>query len=150
MRSILTEIYLCHACSYHEIEDGNARAGGGGGGISSTAPAYLPSQQLHNRGQQLLPLECAVEPGDMIYVPSWWWHLVETIPEEEEEEEEEEEVSAQAAAGRRGDGPEVHGRSWSAAMNFWFRPYYTKGFGCSACALRREPGVSILEAVHFG
>jgi hypothetical protein len=22
-RSILTEIYLCHACSYHEIEDGN-------------------------------------------------------------------------------------------------------------------------------
>eukprot|EP01047_Picozoa_sp_COSAG01_P045867 COSAG01_NODE_4258_length_5201_cov_4.634065_6_plen_143_part_00 len=26
-RSILTEIYLCHACSYHEIEDGNARAG---------------------------------------------------------------------------------------------------------------------------
>eukprot|EP01047_Picozoa_sp_COSAG01_P019775 COSAG01_NODE_1110_length_11657_cov_5.360616_9_plen_165_part_00 len=25
-RSILTDIYLCHACSYHEIEDGNARA----------------------------------------------------------------------------------------------------------------------------
>jgi len=23
----LTEIYLCHACSYHEIEDGNGRAG---------------------------------------------------------------------------------------------------------------------------
>ena len=28
-QSILTEIYLCHACSDHEIEDGNARAGGG-------------------------------------------------------------------------------------------------------------------------
>jgi hypothetical protein len=28
-RSILTEIYLCHACSCHEIEDGNARAGDG-------------------------------------------------------------------------------------------------------------------------
>jgi hypothetical protein len=26
-RSIWTEIYLCHACSCHEIEDGNARAG---------------------------------------------------------------------------------------------------------------------------
>jgi hypothetical protein len=26
-RSILTEIYLCHACSCHEIEDGNGRAG---------------------------------------------------------------------------------------------------------------------------
>eukprot|EP01047_Picozoa_sp_COSAG01_P001927 COSAG01_NODE_48_length_31904_cov_21.696997_11_plen_144_part_00 len=29
-RSILTEIYLCHACSDHEIEDRNARAGAGG------------------------------------------------------------------------------------------------------------------------
>jgi hypothetical protein len=27
-RVILTEIHLCHACSYQEIEDGNARAGG--------------------------------------------------------------------------------------------------------------------------
>jgi hypothetical protein len=27
-RSILTEIYLCHACSYQEIGDGNARTGG--------------------------------------------------------------------------------------------------------------------------
>eukprot|EP01047_Picozoa_sp_COSAG01_P071222 COSAG01_NODE_10998_length_2030_cov_2.434490_1_plen_49_part_10 len=26
-RSILTEIYLCHACSYHEIEDGNGAPG---------------------------------------------------------------------------------------------------------------------------
>eukprot|EP01047_Picozoa_sp_COSAG01_P005432 COSAG01_NODE_185_length_22691_cov_53.142478_17_plen_60_part_00 len=24
---MLTEMYLCHACSYHEIEDGNARTG---------------------------------------------------------------------------------------------------------------------------
>jgi hypothetical protein len=30
-RSILTEIYLCHACYYHEIEDGNGAPGGGGG-----------------------------------------------------------------------------------------------------------------------
>eukprot|EP01047_Picozoa_sp_COSAG01_P040868 COSAG01_NODE_3465_length_6056_cov_32.665268_4_plen_147_part_00 len=29
-RSILSEIYLCHACSYQEIEDGNARTGMGG------------------------------------------------------------------------------------------------------------------------
>jgi hypothetical protein len=26
-RTISTEIYLCHACFYHEFEDGNARAG---------------------------------------------------------------------------------------------------------------------------
>jgi|EP01047_Picozoa_sp_COSAG01_P021296 hypothetical protein len=27
-RSVLTDIYLCHSCSYHEIEAGNARTGG--------------------------------------------------------------------------------------------------------------------------
>jgi hypothetical protein len=25
---MLTEIYLCHACAYHEIEDGNGAPGG--------------------------------------------------------------------------------------------------------------------------
>jgi hypothetical protein len=29
-RSIVTEIYLCHACSYQEIEDGNGAPGGQG------------------------------------------------------------------------------------------------------------------------
>jgi hypothetical protein len=29
-RSILAEIYLCHACAYHEIEDGNGAPGVGG------------------------------------------------------------------------------------------------------------------------
>jgi hypothetical protein len=42
-RSILTEIYLCHACSYHEIEDGNARAG----------PAPWTDVQTLAAGQQL-------------------------------------------------------------------------------------------------
>eukprot|EP01047_Picozoa_sp_COSAG01_P016365 COSAG01_NODE_836_length_13206_cov_139.627375_18_plen_371_part_00 len=38
-RSILTEIYLCHACSYHEIEDGNGAPGGGSAERPSSAGA---------------------------------------------------------------------------------------------------------------
>jgi hypothetical protein len=38
-RSILTEIYLCDACSYHEIEDGNTRAGAGGHARALSRPA---------------------------------------------------------------------------------------------------------------
>jgi hypothetical protein len=38
-RSMLTEIYLCHACSYQEIEDGHARAGTPGR-VASTHPRY--------------------------------------------------------------------------------------------------------------
>jgi WD40 repeat protein len=37
-RSILTEIYLCHACSCQEIEDGNARAGADAGALHPGQP----------------------------------------------------------------------------------------------------------------
>jgi hypothetical protein len=40
---MLTEIYICHACSYHEIEDGNGRAGSLFGGANS-AHALMASQ----------------------------------------------------------------------------------------------------------
>eukprot|EP01047_Picozoa_sp_COSAG01_P051726 COSAG01_NODE_5367_length_4305_cov_60.283642_3_plen_148_part_00 len=57
-RSILTEIHLCHACSYHEIEDGNARTGGqqaaaGGRGerarADDDAPRLDPGWLVHRR-----------------------------------------------------------------------------------------------------
>jgi hypothetical protein len=45
-RSILTDIYLCHACSYHEIEDGNGAPGGGG--LPSYAPVHRePASRLN-------------------------------------------------------------------------------------------------------
>ena len=58
-RSILTEIYLCHACSYHEVQSIWARdvahgalAGGGvGGGRWGRAGRYIarpPSQPRHS------------------------------------------------------------------------------------------------------
>jgi hypothetical protein len=45
-RSILTEIYLCHACSYHEIEDGNGRAGL----LASTTSLKLVSIDIDHGG----------------------------------------------------------------------------------------------------
>jgi hypothetical protein len=36
-RSILAEIYLCHACSNHDIEDGHGRAGARAGGAPAMA-----------------------------------------------------------------------------------------------------------------
>ena len=26
------------------------------------------------------PRDCTIEPGDLLYVPSWWWHEVENEP----------------------------------------------------------------------
>jgi hypothetical protein len=55
-RSILTEIYLCHACSCHKVKDGNARAGGVGDGDRarrgrSQAEAWTQSAVLGVRGR---------------------------------------------------------------------------------------------------
>jgi hypothetical protein len=48
-RSILTEIYLCHACSYHAIEDGNGRPGERAG----ASAGGVPGVQLHRHQQGL-------------------------------------------------------------------------------------------------
>jgi hypothetical protein len=47
-RSILTEIDLCHACSYHEVEDGNARTGSVGGQVALPGTAG----QARRRGRR--------------------------------------------------------------------------------------------------
>eukprot|EP01047_Picozoa_sp_COSAG01_P028947 COSAG01_NODE_1965_length_8779_cov_5.132604_13_plen_136_part_00 len=45
-QSILTEIFLCHACSYHETEDANARAGGTSAGSARGGVISLQSLDL--------------------------------------------------------------------------------------------------------
>jgi hypothetical protein len=63
---MLTEIDLCHACTYHEIEDGNARTGvvrdrgGGDGGVRALPGERAPNarqghRELANGGPTLLP-----------------------------------------------------------------------------------------------
>jgi hypothetical protein len=44
-RSIVTEIYLCHACSCQETEDGNARAGSSPYGGATRAPCVAVGAQ---------------------------------------------------------------------------------------------------------
>jgi hypothetical protein len=74
MRSILTEIYLCHACSDQEIADGNARAGSvpevrlkawahyrGWGG---SADAYAQHERVVAGSRDRRQLRLAAEAGE--------------------------------------------------------------------------------------
>ena len=61
-RSILTEIYLCRACSYHEIEDGNGAPGGGAGAggacpVDSAAGEETPAAKAAH--------DCCLALGDL-------------------------------------------------------------------------------------
>lgn len=68
--------------------------------------------------------ECELERGDMIFVPSWWWHQVETATEPEP-------ATTAEAPGFTAE--------WSAAVNFWFEPYFVKAYGCATCELQENP-----------
>lgn len=67
--------------------------------------------------------ECELEKGDMIFVPSWWWHQVDTATESE--------PTSASEPGLTVD--------WSAAVNFWFEPYFVKTYGCATCTLQENP-----------
>eukprot|EP01047_Picozoa_sp_COSAG01_P036944 COSAG01_NODE_2907_length_6880_cov_10.488204_10_plen_66_part_00 len=60
MRSILTEIYLCHACFCHEVEDGNAPAGpceqlrlARGGGAHGSLSSFGSAQRVKSSWEQV-------------------------------------------------------------------------------------------------
>ena len=72
--------------------------------------------------------ECTLRAGDMLYVPSWWWHQVDTEPSSSP-------LTTTTATQQSDDS------GWSAALNFWFEPYFVKPFGCAACPLRRNGAV---------
>jgi jumonji domain-containing protein 7 len=63
-----------------------------------------------------------VEPGETLYIPSYWWHEVQSEP---------------------GPWPASPGVLGSIAVNTWFDPVVTREFPCSVeeCPFRVDTGV---------
>lgn len=59
------------------------------------------------------PLNCTLEEGDVLYLPSFWWHEVQSFPN--------------VTAGR------------NLAINFWYEPFFTKDYPCPECPLDVNP-----------
>jgi hypothetical protein len=75
-RSILTEIYLCHACSHHEIEDGNARTGVNGlqraaGGAFRGHLGELEAEEVRRRRRRRRR-RCAAMLSSHRHLPARW------------------------------------------------------------------------------
>lgn len=54
-------------------------------------------------------VRCRIEPGDMLYMPSFWWHQVQSLPDSQQQR--------------------------NLAINWWFAPVLTKEFPCASCGL---------------
>lgn len=70
-------------------------------------------------------MECTVDAGAALFVPSFWWHEVRSTP-------------GPARSFRRGRGPENRLRV-NVAVNFWFAPLFDKEFPCSTCRKTFNP-----------
>ena len=58
-------------------------------------------------------MNCAIGPGDALFLPSFWWHEVVSQPDKD--------------------------RKFNLALNFWFEPFYKKEFPCANCNLDINP-----------
>ncbi|XP_062579998.1 bifunctional peptidase and (3S)-lysyl hydroxylase Jmjd7-like [Saccostrea cucullata] len=59
------------------------------------------------------PLNCTLEEGDVLYLPSFWWHEVQSFPN--------------ITAGR------------NLAVNFWYEPFLNRDYPCPECQLDVNP-----------
>lgn len=72
-------------------------------------------------------MDCSVEAGSVLYVPSFWWHEVQSTPGHEIEV---------------GNGATT---SINMAVNMWFPPLFDKNFPCTDC--EREFNFADYESV---
>ncbi|XP_052226244.1 uncharacterized protein LOC127841457 [Dreissena polymorpha] len=62
---------------------------------------------------EVRPLNCTIEEGDVLFIPSFWWHEVQSYPNV------------------------LEGRN--LAVNFWYDPFLTKEFPCQYCKMDINP-----------
>jgi jumonji domain-containing protein 7 len=72
------------------------------------------------------PVRVVLQPGEVLYVPSYWWHQVEAAPATEV--------------------PGTH--DVTVGINKWFDPVFDKVAPCAACKL--QPNRKAYPAMVFG
>lgn len=87
------------------------------------------SEKKHNdnypKSKGVLTMDCKVDKGDALWVPSYWWHEVQSYP------------SLNTESGKdRCTNSSISCRDTfplNVAVNFWFEPLYKKEFPCASC-----------------
>jgi len=67
-------------------------------------------------------MECTIEAGEVLYLPSFWWHEVRSSPDE-------------------------HRRN--IAVNYWYTPFLDKAFPCATCRLFVNPTYDLWKNVSL-
>lgn len=81
--------------------------------VMSPVDILSPDYETFPKFKNAKPIVCRVEAGDVLFLPSFWWHEVQSHPDSDE--------------------------MINIAVNFWYRPFFTKDFPCPECELELNP-----------
>ncbi|BFZ04950.1 hypothetical protein BsWGS_07989 [Bradybaena similaris] len=77
--------------------------------VMSPIDLLQPDLERFPKFSQVRPLNCTIQAGDVLYMPSFWWHEVQSKPS-------------------------IHEHR-NLAVNFWYEPFLTREFPCQECGL---------------
>ncbi|CAG5116348.1 unnamed protein product [Candidula unifasciata] len=77
--------------------------------VMSPVDLLHPDLQRFPKFSQVRPLNCTIQAGDVLFMPSFWWHEVQSRPSSLEHR--------------------------NLAVNFWYEPFLAREFPCQECGL---------------
>ncbi|XP_029195651.2 bifunctional peptidase and (3S)-lysyl hydroxylase JMJD7-like [Acropora millepora] len=77
--------------------------------VMSPVDILKPDYNRFPKFKEAQALNCTINEGDVLFMPSFWWHEVQSYPSENEPR--------------------------NLAVNFWYEPFLTKEFPCATCKM---------------
>jgi len=81
--------------------------------VMSPVDILKPDYDRFPKFKDARALNCTINEGDVLFMPSFWWHEVQSYPSEKEQR--------------------------NVAVNFWYEPFLTKEFPCATCKMDVNP-----------
>jgi hypothetical protein len=112
-------------------EDDTSNGAWEGQGREEGRRERVKNGNLHNarypKAKDVLTMDCRVDKGDAIWVPSYWWHEVQSYPSSNISNGGDVSSARTSGLNSRQNYP------LNIAVNFWFAPLYEKEFPCATC-----------------
>ncbi len=82
--------------------------------VHSPIDIINPNLKRYPNAQAIKHMNCTVNSGEALFVPSYWWHEVVSHPSD--------------------DYDSISKLRLNMAINFWYEPLFTKSFPCPTCS----------------
>ncbi|XP_001626527.2 bifunctional peptidase and (3S)-lysyl hydroxylase Jmjd7 [Nematostella vectensis] len=81
--------------------------------VMSPVDILKPDYERFPKFQGVRAMNCTINEGEVLFMPSFWWHEVQSYPS--------------------------HINPRNLAVNFWYEPFFSKDYPCESCKLEVNP-----------